>query len=368
MAKDLYETLGLNRNASDEEIKKAYRKLAHKYHPDKKDGDEAKFKEVNSAYQVLSDKTKKQQYDQFGQTFDGAGGSGASGFQGNPFSGGFSGFSGANGGMHFEGVDIDLGDIFGNMFNGGGSRKGARSKKGSDIAVDVEISFEEMVSGIKKEIRLYKNVQCDKCDGTGAEPGAKIKKCSDCGGTGRKQTTRRTFFGSFAQVVVCPTCEGAGEMPDKKCSKCKGAGHVKEYENIAIDIPPGVESEETLVVRGKGETNGKNSVPGDLYIRLRVKPHPDFKREGSNIFYKLPISFSAAALGYKAEVPTVDGKVEVKIAPGIQSGTILRLQGKGLPQHYSGRRGDQFVEIQVVTPKKLSRKGKRLLEELEEEL
>jgi len=368
MAKNLYEILGLNRDASDEEIKKAYRKLAHKYHPDKKDGDEAKFKEVNSAYQVLSDKTKKQQYDQFGQTFDGTGGAGASGFQGNPFSGGFSDFSEANGGAHFEGMDIDLGDIFGSMFSGGGSKRGARTKKGSDIAVDVEISFEEMVAGVKKEIRLYKNVQCDKCGGTGAEPGVKIKKCSDCGGTGRRQVSRRTFFGSFAQVVTCPTCEGSGEISDKKCSKCKGAGRVKEYENITIEIPPGVENEETLVVRGKGEAGGKNGIDGDLYINLRVKSHPDFKREGLNVFYKLPISFSAAALGSKAEVPTVDGKVEMKIAPGTQSGTILRLQGKGLPQHYGGRRGDQFVEIQVITPKKLSRKAKKLLEELEEAL
>ncbi len=360
MAKDYYETLGVNRNASDEEIKKAYRKFAHKYHPDKKDGDEAKFKEVNSAYQVLSDKTKKQQYDQFGQTFDGAGSSGA---QENPFSGGFSNM----GGMHFEGVDIDLGDILGNMFHGGGSRRNTRTKKGSDIAVDAEISFEEMVAGVKKEIRLYKNVQCDKCNGSGAEPGAKVNKCSDCGGTGRKQVTRRTFLGSFAQVVVCPTCEGAGEVADKKCSKCRGVGSVKEYDNIAIEIPPGVESGETLVARGKGEAGGKNSVAGDLYINLRVKSHPDFKREGSNLFYKLPISFSSAALGFKAEVPTVDGSVEMKIAPGTQSGTILRLKEKGLPQRY-GRRGDQFVEIQVVVPRKLSRKGKRLLEELESEL
>ncbi len=365
MAKDLYETLGLNRNASDEEIKKAYRRLTQKYHPDKKDGDEAKFKEVNSAYQVLSDKTKKQQYDQFGQTFDGAGGAGASGFQGNPFSGGFSGM----GGMNFEGVDIDdLGDIFGNMFHRGESRQGARVRKGPDIAVDAEISFEEMVSGVKKEFKLYKNVQCDKCNGTGAELGSGTKKCSDCGGTGRKQTTRRTILGSFAQVVVCPTCEGAGEVADKKCSKCRGIGSVKEYDNIAIEIPPGVESGETLVARGKGEAGGKNSVAGDLYIRITVKPHKDFKREGSNVYYKLPISFTEAALGYKADVPTVDGSVEMKIVPGTQSGTILRLQGKGLPQHYGGRRGDQFVEVQVVVPRKVSRKGKRLLEELESEL
>jgi len=360
MAKDYYETLGVNRNASDEEIKKAYRKFAHKYHPDKKDGDEKKFKEVNSAYQVLSDKTKKQQYDQFGQTFDGAGSSGA---QGNPFSGGFSNM----GGMHFEGMDIDLGDILGNMFHGGGSRQGARVRKGPDIAVDAEISFEEMVSGVKKEIKLYKNIQCNKCNGSGAESGSGMKKCSDCGGTGKKQTTRRTIFGSFAQAVICPTCEGAGEIPEKRCSKCRGAGQVKEYEKIMIEIPSGVESGETLVARGKGEMAGKNSVPGDLYIRISVKPHKDFKREGSNVFYKLPISFAAATLGYKAEVPTVDGDVEMKIAPGTQSGTILRLKEKGLPQHY-GRRGDQFVEIQVMVPKKLSRKGKRLVEELEAEL
>ncbi|MFH1175309.1 MAG: molecular chaperone DnaJ [bacterium] len=372
MAKNYYDILGVSRSASDEEIKKAYRKLAHQYHPDKQGGDEAKFKEINEAYQTLSDKAKRQQYDQFGQTFNGAGAGGFSGQNGGwDFSGFQRGFGGGTdkGGFNFSGFKVNLEDIFDDFFEGQAGGRGAREKsrpKGEDIAVDMEITFEEMVFGVEKEIKLYKAVKCAACGGSGAEAGSSLVKCAACGGAGQKQETRKTFLGSFTQVRVCPTCKGTGKIPEKKCRKCGGDGRIKDYETIKVEIPAGIEDGQALVLRGKGGAGEMGGAQGDLYIKIRLKPHPHFKREGANIFYTLFINFSEAALGGKVDVPTVEGEVEMKIPAGTQSGEIFRLRGRGIPSR--GSRGDQFVEIKVATPKRLSRKAKKLLEELEEEL
>lgn len=367
---DYYEILGVSRSASDDEIKKAYRKLAHKYHPDKAGGDEKKFKEINEAYQTLSDKAKRQQYDQFGQTFESAqGGQGSAG--GWDFSNFQRGFGGGFQGASFDFNNIDLSDIFEQFFEGrrgaGARTKSRAARKGEDIAVDLKITFEEMVSGAVKEVKLYKRIICPVCSGKGVEPGASMKKCSACGGSGKTQEVRRTFFGSFAQTKICSACAGRGEIPEKKCKKCGGDGRIKDYETISIEIPAGIEEGQTLVMKGKGEAAQFGGVSGDLYINIKIKPHEFLKREGVNVYYKLPVSFSMAALGGKKDVPIIGGTVEMKISAGTQSGEIFRLRGKGIPYNF-GARGDQLVEIQVETPKKLSRKAKKLLEDLEKEL
>jgi len=362
-----YDVLNVSKGASDEEIKKAYRKLAHQYHPDKKGGDEKKFKEINEAYQTLSDKAKRQQYDQFGQTFGGAGGAGAGGFDFSGFQqGAGGGFGGA--GFDFNNININLEDVFEEFFTGRSDGRGkSRAKKGQDIAVDIEISFEEMVFGAKKELKLYKGVKCSQCGGSGAEAGSSMIKCSQCGGSGKVQEAKRTILGSFMQTKICPSCKGAGETPEKKCKKCGGDGRIRDYETIGVEIPAGIENGASLVMRNKGEAAEKGGPAGDLYINIHILPHKSFKREGINIFYLLKVSFATAALGGKIDVPTIDGEVEVKIPSGTQSGEVMRLRGRGIPYNY-GSRGDQLIEIQVETPKKLSRKAKRLLEELEDEM
>jgi len=364
--RDYYDILGVSKDASDDDIKKAYRKLAHQYHPDKSGGDEQKFKEINEAYQVLSDKSKREQYDQFGQTFEGAG-AGAGGFDFSQFQQGFQGFS--QGGFDFNGIHVNVGDIFEDFFerSARGTRTKTRVKKGQDISIDMELSFEEMVSGATKEIKLYKGVVCPECKGNGAQPGTSLKKCSICKGSGYTQEVRRTIFGSFAQTRVCSDCMGSGEVPEKKCKKCGGDGRIKDYETIEVNVPAGIENGQTVVMRGKGEAAEKGGQPGDLYINIRIKQHKLFSREGVNILYILPISFSLAALGGKIDVPTIEGEVEMKIPSGTQSGEIFRLRGKGIPYNFSSR-GDQLVEVKIITPKKLSRKAKKLLEELNKEL
>jgi molecular chaperone DnaJ len=367
MAKDYYSILGVEKGASDEEIKKAYRKLAHKHHPDKQGGDEAKFKEVNEAYQVLSDKQKRAQYDQFGSSFDGGGGAGgANGFGGFDF----SGFGGGNaGGFNFEG---DLGDIFGDIF-GGGFGGGNRSKKqrGEDISVDLEISLEEAFSGIDKDIRLYIAVPCSKCGGTGAEPGSKVEKCNVCGGTGRVQKERRTMFGVFMQTETCSACQGRGEKFDKNCSKCGGDGKVKEEKTIKVKIPAGIADGQTIKITGQGGVGSRpgsgSSTAGDLYVSVHVKKHSIFERKGDDIVYNLDISFSRAALGGSETVPTLKNKIKLKIPSGIQSGKVIKINGAGFP-HLQGRgEGDLYVVVNVKVPEKLSRSQKKLIEDLEKE-
>ena len=360
---DYYKILEVDKNASDDEIKKAYRKLAHKYHPDKAGGNEEKFKEINEAYQVLSDKTKRSQYDQFGQTFNGAqpggGQGGSSGFEGFSSQGGFGGFD-FSGFAEQQAGSGGWEDVFSDMFSGG--RNGEHS--GADIQTDMEISFEEMISGVKKEIKLYKNVSCSACKGSGGEPGAKEEKCKTCQGTGKIRKTVQTILGTMAQEMVCPECQGKGKTFSEKCKKCSGEGIVKEEKNILVDIPAGINDGQTISIRGEGEA-GKNGAPaGDLFVTIHIKPHPKFNRQGNDIISTEEISYTQAILGDKINIETVGGMVSMKIPAGAQSGEIFRIRGKGVPYLRGVGRGNHLVEVKVVIPKKINRKQKKLIKEL----
>lgn len=365
MANNYYDILGVSKNASDDEIKKAYRKLAHKYHPDKSGGDEAKFKEVNEAYQVLSDKAKRQQYDQFGRTFEqggfsGAGGQGFGGFDfgnfdfGDIFSGGFSSQRGG-----FE-------DIFSDIFGDTG-RRSRRKDRGRDIQVDAEISFEEMVKGTERTLNLYKETVCDRCQGSGGEPGTGKKTCPTCHGAGQIRKTTRSFFGSFSQVSVCPECQGEGQIYEKKCSQCSGRGRLKKEERITVKIPEGIADGQTISLESAGEAGGKGARPGNLYVVVHVKSHSKFIREGMDILSTEYIPFSLAVLGGKTKIDTIEGALILKIPAGTQSGEVFRIKGKGVPELNGRGRGNQLVKIFVRTPKDLSRQQRRLVEELKDE-
>jgi len=372
MNKDYYKILGVSQNASKEEIKRAYRKLAHQYHPDKRGGDEKKFKEINEAYQVLSDDRKRAQYDQF-SAYDGSspfGGQTAWGWK--DFSGGgginiedlFRGFS--ERGKTAEDFNFSgLGDIFGDIFGESRTRRRYK-KKAKDIVIDLELTLEDIYQGLTKEIKLRKLVVCPNCGGSGGEPGSAMKKCAVCGGGGEIHQTQRTFFGSFSRVTTCSNCQGEGEIPEKTCSKCRGRGVIKDIKTITINIPPGVDDGQIIKLEGQGEAGKKGELSGDLYIRIHLKKHKEFVKKGDDIYYELPISFTQAALGDKIEIPTLEKRVKLKIPAGIQSGKLLRIRGRGLPRS-DGERGDQFVKIQIETPKKLSQKVKKLLKELKEE-
>lgn len=364
MSKDYYKILGVAKNASPDEIKRAYRKLAQQHHPDK-GGNQEKFKEVNEAYQVLSDPQKKGQYDQYGTTFEQAQArGGAHGFEGfrdfSSFAEAFN--SGQNNGGGFE-------NIFESIFGGGGGQRAGRNsrRKGQDIGVDVEISLEDAFKGADKEISLHKAVVCDKCAGSGGESGSKIKTCPTCKGAGQVEQRAGGGFFSFSQVVVCPDCGGAGKKPEKLCSKCGGDGRVKENHSLRVKIPAGIQSGQVISLSGQGEAGGRGATAGDLYITVHLRPDPRFTREGDNLFYDLPISFSQAALGDKIEIPTLSGWISLKIPEGIESGTSMRLEGKGMPRLQRRGFGDMMVRVKVKTPKHLSRKGKELLEELKKE-
>ncbi len=353
--KDYYKILGISHNASPEEIKKAYRKLAHRYHPDK-GGDEKKFKEINEAYQVLSDKEKRTQYDQFGGVFEGR----------PDF-----GFGGFNWGKSGEGLEFDLGDlgeIFEELFGLGGVKTKRDLRKGKDIEIDLEISLQDTLKTEEKEISLHKMILCSRCQGMGAEPGKPINECFSCRGTGEVQQIKRTFFGSFTRFVVCPECRGEGQRPEKSCNVCKGEGRIRGTDVISIFIPVGVDLNQVIKIEGRGEAGRKKGRPGDLYVRILVRPHPIFKRKGDDLYVSLPISFSQSALGDEIEVETLEGtKILLKVPPGTESGKVLRIPGKGT-SHFSGSgRGNLYVELIVKTPKRLSKKQRELLERLKEE-
>ncbi len=361
MAKrDYYEVLGVSKGASAEEIKKAYRKLAIKYHPDKNPGDkesEEKFKEAAEAYDVLSNPDKKSRYDQFGH----AGMGGASG--GGGFSGGFS----------MEDIFSQFGDIFGGHFGGGfggfsgfggGSSRGRRVNRGSDIRIRVKLDLKEIAHGAEKKVKINKMVACDMCGGKGAKSEADIKTCDTCRGTGQVTRVTQTILGQMQTSSVCPSCNGEGKTIIKPCSKCHGEGLVKEMEEITFKIPAGVAQGMQLTVQGKGNAARRGGINGDLLVVIEEEENPELQRDGNDLIYSLFISIPEAVLGADAEIPSVDGKLRIKIEPGTQSGKVLRLRGKGLPDVNGYGNGDLLVYIQVWTPKKLDKQEKEMLEKL----
>lgn len=367
MSKDFYEVLGVNKDASDDEIKRAYRKLAHKYHPDKQGGDEEKFKEINEAYQVLSDKSKRQQYDQFGQTFDGAGGPGGAG-QGF---GGFSSQGGSASGWDFGGFQGGFSagaggfeDIFSDIFGGG---RGSRQQAGRDIQVDTEITFEEMITGVEKKINLYKATVCDSCDGSGGERGSKEEKCSTCDGKGQIQRTVRSVLGTFTQASVCSDCHGKGKSYSQKCKECGGDGRKNKDVEITVSIPAGINSGQSISLSGQGEAGPHGAPSGDLFVTVHISPNEKFQRDGDNIITEEKIKISQAILGDKIEIETVDGKMKMKIPSGTYSGEVFRIRSKGVPHLRGSGRGDHLVKVTVEIPRSLSRSQKKLIKELEEE-
>jgi len=362
MNKDYYQILGVSRSASQDEIKKAYRKLAHKHHPDK-GGDEKKFKEISEAYQILSNQEKKAQYDQFGGTFEGA-----QGFGGQP-GWDFSSWGRANEGFDFEFGDLgDIGDLFEDMFGFGGSRKERDPKRGKDIEIGIEIPLEEVLKGKEREIILNKLNTCSRCQGSGAEPGTSVKECFSCRGTGQVQQIKRTAFGSFTRVGVCPECQGEGYKPEKPCNVCKGEGRLKTKETIKIYIPAGADTNQVIKVEGKGEAGRRGGKPGDLYVRIYVREHSHFKRKADDLYLSVPISLSQAALGDDIEVATLEGtNILLTVPSGTESGKVLRISGRGIP-HFSGYgRGNLYMTLVIKTPKKLNKKQKELFEQLKKE-
>lgn len=351
MAKDYYKILGIEKGASSDEIKKAFRKLAHQHHPDKEGGNEAQFKEINEAYQVLSNDKRRAEYDTYGQTFGAGAGPGAQGFD---FSG-FQDFGDAFG-------NVDLGDIFGDMFGGGR----ARERRGRDISIDITLTFHESVFGVERSVLLSKVSACITCSGSGAKPGTKEKKCEECNGMGKVRESRKSFIGTFSTVRTCDACHGRGKVPEEKCGSCHGAGVHRKEEEVTIKIPAGIEHGEMIRLTGAGEAV-QGGIAGDLYVKIYVEKHKVFRREGSNIGINLDIKLSDALLGGEYEVQTVDGaNVKVKIPKGISFGEILRVRGKGVPMQ-NGKRGDMMISLTIKMPAKLSRKAESLLEELRKE-
>ena len=364
MAKrDYYDVLGISKSATDAEIKKAYRKLALKYHPHRQgaDSSEDKMKEVNEAYSVLSDATKRKNYDQFGHANPNGAGNGAAG-GGYQQYGGFGGFD--TSGFNINMDDLGgFGDIFDTFFGGGAGRGRSRVRKGEDVEAEIRISFEEAVFGVERDFALLKMNTCSRCKGSGAEPGVGMKTCPTCHGNGQIQTEQHTIFGTFASAQVCPECHGIGKVPEKKCIKCHGEGRLREQVEIKVKIPAGINDGQTIKIAGKGEA-GEHGIPaGDLYLHVRVAPDKRFVRNGYDIESEVEISFPEAALGTTVDVETIDGKVKLKVPAGTQSGKVFRLTDRGVPQLHGRQRGDHLVTIIVKTPTKLSSKQKRLLEE-----
>ena len=358
MAKrDYYEILGVGKDASDDEIKKAFRRLAVKYHPDKDGGDEAKFKEASEAYEVLKDSAKRQRYDQFGHA--GVGGAGGGG---NPFEG-FGGF-GQGQNMNFDFGDLGLGDIFGSFF-GGGQQRGQRPNRGRDVETRVDISFEQAVFGTEVDLRLNLEDTCEHCKGTTAEPGFELKTCETCKGSGQVVNVTRTIFGNIQQASICPTCQGRGKVPEKVCTVCHGKGTQKKEQDITLKIPAGIDDGATIRLREHGEAIA-NGPKGDLYVSVRVKPHKHFTREGDLILSTEHVGMVDASLGTEINVNTVDGKVRMKVPAGTQSGTDFKLSGHGVPHLRASTRGSHIVTVVVDTPTKLSKDQQELLQQFQE--
>jgi len=351
--KNYYDILGITKNASEDEIKKAFRSLAHKYHPDKKGGDEAKFKEVSEAYAVLSDKKRRAEYDAYGRTFNGTG---AGGFDFSGFADAFRGFENGQGGVEF-----DIGDIFGEFFGGG---TGRRQRRGRDISIDLEIPFKESVFGTERRVLVAKQGTCSTCSGSGAKAGTQLTTCAACNGKGQIHETRNSFFGSFTSMRACPTCGGRGEIPKEPCTSCRGAGVRKQEDEIHVTVPPGMDDGEMIRMPGRGEAV-QAGTPGDLYVKIHVKTDKAFSREGANLLTELRIKLTDALLGHDTTIESLDGPVTLSIPAGVEHGSVLRVRGKGVPVR-SGR-GDLLVRITVDLPKKLSKEAKKLIQGLQAE-
>lgn len=351
--RDYYEVLGVSKGATDAEIKKAYRREAKKYHPDLHPGDkkaEASFKEVNEAYEVLSDSDKKARYDQFGHA-------------------GVDPNFGGGGGAGFGGFD-DFGDIFSNIFGGGFGGFGGSSRRngpvrGADIRNIIEITFEEAAFGCKKNIDVTKQENCPTCSGSGAKPGTSPITCKRCGGQGQIKTQTRTPLGYMTNINTCPDCQGNGKVVQDPCKDCRGSGRIRKTRTIEIDIPQGINHGQTIQISGRGEPGLRGGGPGDLLVTIKIKPHPIYKREDYNVFIEIPITFVQATLGATIRVPTLDGVVEYDIPDGTQTGTVFKLRNKGVPYIRGKNRGDQYVKVEVEVPKNLTSKQKELLKEFE---
>lgn len=352
--KDYYQILGLPKGASKEEVKKAFRKLAALYHPDKKTGDEAKYKEITEAYAVLGDDKKKAEYDSYGHAFAGGG------------SGGFGGFSWADfasqGGFPGQSFEFDLNDIFENF--GFSTGKSQRQNRGRDVSIEINLNFKEAVFGTTRKVLITKNVLCTECKGTGAKTGAGMVSCSICSGKGKIRETRQSIMGSFTTVRECNACQGRGEVPKERCPHCVGAGIRRAQEEVEIRIPEGLENGEVIRMTGRGEAIA-GGIPGDLYVKVQVEPHRTIRREGNSLLTNLPVKLTDALLGGLYKVNTLDGELEVKIPAGISHGELLRVKERGVPGENG--RGDFLIKVEVAMPKKLSKKAEKLITELKQE-
>jgi molecular chaperone DnaJ len=357
--RDYYEVLGVSKNASADEIKKAYRKVAMQFHPDRNPGDkhaEEKFKEAAEAYEVLSDADKKAKYDRYGHAAF-APGTGGGGFSGN---------------MNMEDIFSQFGDIFGedvfgSFFGGNGRSRGgsrARGTRGSNLRIRLKLNFEEMAKGVTKNIKVKKYVSCNVCSGSGAKDKGSIQTCTTCGGSGQVRRVTNTFLGQMQTVTTCQTCNGEGSIVTAKCNNCKGEGRVYHEETVNIDIPAGVQEGMQLSLNGKGNAGERGGAPGDLIISIEEEAHKELHRDGLNVAYELHISFPDAVFGTNAEVPTIDGKAKIKIPPGTQSGKIFRLKGKGFPEVNGYQKGDQLIQVSVWTPQNITAEEKAMLEKL----
>lgn len=342
--RDYYEVLGVPRTANEEELKKAFRKSAFQYHPDRnrQDGAEERFKEINEAYEVLSDPGKRASYDRFGHV--GAGGLGGHGFEGF----GFGGF----------------GDIFDAFFGGSGTTASSGPRRGADLRCHATISFTEAAFGCEKELEVWRTESCSLCQGLGSKPGSQPSRCSNCNGAGQVRRVQQSIFGRFVNVTTCDRCHGEGRVITDPCPQCKGSGRERRRRQIVINIPPGVSDDSQIRLSGEGEVGERGAASGNLYVTLSMGRHPLFRREGDNVLYELPINFAQATLGDEIEVPTLDGAVKLNIPPGTQTEKVFRLKNKGFPHLHRGGRGDQLVRVCVVTPQSLDEKQRRLFQEL----
>jgi len=368
--RDYYEVLGVSKNATAEEIKKAYRKKAIQYHPDKNPGDkeaEEKFKEAAEAYDVLSDADKRARYDQFGHSM------GPQGFGGG---GGYGGFGGFGGGMSMEDIFAHFGDIFGGRFTGEdsfggfGGAAGGRARKhvnrGTDLRITVKVTLKDIMNGVDKKLKIPKLVACSHCKGTGAKDGTAFHSCQRCHGTGYVTTVQQTFMGTMQSQSVCPECNGEGKVITERCTYCNGQGVEKKEEIVSFHIPAGVENDMVLTLRGQGNAPRNGGVNGDLLIKIQEEKDPELIRDGNDLIYNLMLDFPTAALGGTAEVPTIEGRARLKITPGTQPGKVLRLRGKGLPQMNGGGKGDLLINVMVYVPETLSDTEKAAIESLKD--